>query len=63
MVKSCVAAAADLQQLLKGVQGREYNEAPCALGKTGRTGLQIVRLQERRHLPGLESGFLSNTQK
>ena len=28
---------------LKGVQVESRNEALCALGKTGRTGLQIVR--------------------
>ena len=28
---------------LKGVQGENTTEVPCALGKTGRTGLQILR--------------------
>ena len=42
-IKSCVAAAADFQHPLKGVQVESKNEALCALGKTGRTRLQIVR--------------------
>ena len=42
-IKSCAAAAADFEHALKGVQVESRNEALCALGKTGRTGLQIVR--------------------
>ena len=41
--KSLAAAFADLQHILKGVQGRGQEEALCALGKIGRPGLHIVR--------------------
>ena len=32
-----------LNTILKGVQSENRNEALCALGKTGKTGLQIIR--------------------
>ena len=32
-----------LNTVLKGVQSENRNEALCALGKTGKTGLQIIR--------------------
>ena len=40
-IKSYAGIAADFQQPLKGVRVKCRNEAFCALGKTGRTGLQI----------------------
>ena len=42
-IKSCATAAADLQQPLKGVQGGEQKWGTLCSGKSGRTGLQIVR--------------------
>ena len=46
------SAAADLQHPLKGVQGVEIrNEALCALGKAGRTGLQIDIFRRRFYEP------------
>ena len=41
-IKSCTAAAADRQHPLKECRVESRNEALCALGKTGLTGLQIV---------------------
>lgn len=42
-VKSCAAAADDLQQPLKGVQDESNEALSFSTGKTGRTDLQIVR--------------------
>ena len=42
-IKSCAAAAADLQQPNKEFRVESRNKALCAQGKTGRTGLQTVR--------------------
>ena len=39
-IKLC--AAADLQQLLKGVQGGEQKWGTLCSGKSGKTGLQIT---------------------
>ena len=41
-IKSRAPAAADLQHPLKELRVQSRNEAPCAQGKTGRTGLPIV---------------------
>ena len=48
-------ATADLQLPLKEFRVKIRNEALCALGKTGRSGLQIVRSFRRRFY---ESQFL-----
>ena len=48
--KSLAAAFADLQHTLKGVQGRDEEEALCALGKTGRLGLHTVRYFQEKIL-------------
>ena len=40
-IKSCAAAAADLQHLLKELREDSRKEALWAQGKTGWTGLQI----------------------
>ena len=42
-VKSCATAAANLQHLLKGVQGGEENWGTLCSEKSGMKGLQIVR--------------------
>ena len=42
-IKSGAAEAADLQHSLKGAQAGEQKEGTLNSGKTGRTGLQIVR--------------------
>ena len=41
-MRSLATAVTNLQHTLKGVQGEINHEALCALGKTGRTGLQIA---------------------
>ena len=46
-----VAAVADLQHPLKGVQGRDWEWEICALGKIGRTGLQIDIFRRRFYEP------------
>ena len=40
-IKSCLVAAADFQHPLKEFRVKSKNEALCAQGKAGRTGLQI----------------------
>ena len=42
-IKSCAAAAGDLQHPLKDFRVNSRNEASVLGGKIGRTGLQIVR--------------------
>ena len=49
-IKSCAAAATNLQHPLKGVQVEIRNEVLCALGKTVRTGLQRVRYFQEKIL-------------
>lgn len=45
-IKSHVPAAADLQHPLKELRVQSRNEAPCAQGKTGSTGLPIVKYSQ-----------------
>ena len=47
-IKSLATAVADLHHTLKEFRVEIRNEALCALGKNGRTGLQIVRYFFRR---------------
>ena len=46
-IKSWAAAAADFQHPLKRAQAENRYDPLCVLGKTGRTGLQIVRYLQR----------------
>ena len=61
--KSLAAAFADLQHILKGVQGRDQEEALCALGKTGRLGLHIVRYFQEKILMSPISWYYSYLEK
>ena len=45
-IKSCAAAADDLQHPLKDFRVESRNEASVLGGKIGRTGLQIVRYSQ-----------------
>ena len=45
-IKSCALGAADLQHPLKGGHSGKQKQGICALGTTGRTGLQLVRYSQ-----------------
>ena len=63
-IKSCAVAAADLQHLSKKVFRMESkNKALCALGKTGRIGLQIVRHFQVKNFMSSNSCIFSYLEK
>ena len=55
-IESLATAVADLQHVLKGVQGGDLEWGSLCSGKTGRTGLQIVRYFQKKL--SYEPGFL-----
>ena len=49
-IKSYASVANDLHHILKGVEVEIRNEALCALGKPGRTGLDRVNYFQEKSL-------------